>query len=123
MNWPRPELFDIVGAVSSFAGGLGSCPQHFSCLVLRDVFGFPAKKDQLKGQGSKGGGCCTQGDHSGHGFSWRKSAQPQKHGSMLAAPTNNIFLLVEKKQETAISYNYFKPMLSTVLITDKSPGK
>lgn len=100
MNWPRPELFDIVGAVSSFAGGLGSCPQHFSCLVLRDVFGFPAKNDQLKeGLGRKGGGCCMQGDRSDCSFSWRKSEQSQKHGSMLAAPTNDIFLLVEKSKK------------------------
>lgn len=51
-TWREPqqeqELCDIVGAVSSLAGGLGSSPRHFSCSVHRDVLGFPGKKDQLK---------------------------------------------------------------------------
>lgn len=54
--WQEQELFDIVGAVSSFAGGLESCPRHFSCLMHRDVYSFPVKKDHLKeGQETKGG--------------------------------------------------------------------
>ena len=53
--WQEQELFDIVGAVSSFAGGLESCPRHFSCLVHRDVYSFPVKKDHLKeGRETKG---------------------------------------------------------------------